>query len=144
MPRRRSTGGFTLIELLVVVTIIGILAAIAIPGLLTALDRAKQASSASLLRAFAIALEAYGTDNHGYPVAASVAALVPLLAPYSDSLHPRDEWKHDIGYTTDKTHYTLECYGKDGVDGLDISPATRYNFELDIVYSDGAFVHGID
>jgi type IV pilus assembly protein PilA len=54
--------GFTLIELLVVVTIIGLLAAIAIPKLSATKDKAKLASVKSDLRNTMTAQEAYFAD----------------------------------------------------------------------------------
>ena len=47
---RRKDKGFTLIELLIVVAIIGIIAAIAIPNLLNAIDRGKQKRTMADLR----------------------------------------------------------------------------------------------
>lgn len=141
--RRGAASGFTIIELLISLVVIGILALIAIPGLLNALDRSKQTASAALLRAFGIALEAYSTDNHQVPSVSTVSELIEQLTPYSDTLRPRDDWKHDLAYATDGQSYSVECYGKDGVDGEDLTPDTRYLYALDIVYSDGQFSNGI-
>jgi len=59
--------GFTLIELLIVVAIIAILAAIAIPNFLEAQVRSKVSRAKTDMRSFAVALEAYRTDQNGYP-----------------------------------------------------------------------------
>jgi type IV pilus assembly protein PilA len=58
--------GFTLIELLIVVTIIGLLAAIAIPKFSATKDKAKMASVRSDLRNTMTAEEAYLADYNTY------------------------------------------------------------------------------
>ena len=59
--------GFTLIELLVVITIIGILAAIALPNYIRAKEKAKETEVKANLHTIQIALERYMTDNSEYP-----------------------------------------------------------------------------
>ena len=61
---RRNDKGFTLIELLIVVAIIGIIAAIAIPNLLNAIDRGKQKRTMADLRSVGTAIESYSIDNN--------------------------------------------------------------------------------
>ncbi|MCK5220504.1 MAG: prepilin-type N-terminal cleavage/methylation domain-containing protein, partial [Candidatus Aminicenantes bacterium] len=65
MKMRRK--GFTLIELLIVVAIIGIVAAIAIPNLLTAVQKSKQKATMGDMKAIGTAVESYVTDNYLAP-----------------------------------------------------------------------------
>jgi prepilin-type N-terminal cleavage/methylation domain-containing protein len=62
---------FTLVELLIVVAIIAILAAIAVPNFMEAQVRSKVSRAKNDMRAMALALEAYRTDQNTYPDAES-------------------------------------------------------------------------
>lgn len=62
----KGKKGFTLIELMIVVSIIAILAAIAIPNFMSARDRAKRASCAQSLGAIRKVMEMYLTDLDTY------------------------------------------------------------------------------
>ena len=133
--------GFTLIELLIVTAIIGILAAISIPALDTAIQKARQRATMVDMRTLANAIHAYFVDEGHFPNGATLAAIQPFLVPHITKVFPsRDAWKNDFGYATSgQSDYTFESYGADGLPGADISFATRFDFNRDIVHNNGRF-----
>ena len=134
--------GFTLVELMVVLMIIMMVSAIAIINIISAIQKGKQKATMGDMRTISRALEVYNIDFGHYPSnGLGMPELRDVLVPISSSVLPlRDAWGHSYAYSTDdKDDYTLESYGKDGVDGENISYTTRVDYNRDIVICDGIF-----
>jgi type II secretion system protein G len=137
---RKSQKGFTLIELLIVVAIIGIIAAIAIPNLLNAIDRGKQKRTMADMRSIGTAIESYAVDQNVYPVAATAAALATLVQPvYIKTMPQNDGWNNAFGVTSTKVDYTVLSHGKDG-SGTTCTSAQTSTFADEICFTGGQFV----
>lgn len=139
--RGRQEAGFSLIELLIVLAVIAIIAGIAMINLMGALNRSKQRSTMADMRTIAIGIEVYHIDKGFLPTASDMVSLRSILIPYQASVVPVvDRWGHFFSYSQDGVNYTIESFGRDGVDGSEITYATRANTDLDLQLSNGLFL----
>jgi type II secretion system protein G len=144
---RASPRGFTLIELMIVVAILGILAAVAIPGLTSAFQRARQKRTMADMRTVATAVSAYGIDYSFMPRLAdsTVEALTPYLVPtYLRDMPALDGWRRSMQYKAEGLSYTLTSFGADGLEQPSRPFGPTTNFSDDIVLSNGVFVQWPD
>jgi general secretion pathway protein G len=142
--RRHPTSlGFTLIELLIVVAVIGLVSAIAIPNLITAIQRARQTRSMADLKTIARAVSLYEQDSTGFPVETSLVSAENLrssLQGYMGDFKATDGWGRPFMYISNGRDYTLISYALDGVASLPYTTGPIHRLEEDIVMSNGVFV----
>lgn len=124
----RSMSGFTLIEVMVVVVILGILAAIIVPKIMSRPEQARIVKVKQDLLAIQSALDLYKLDSGFYPTTdQGLQALVtkPTIPPVprnwkSDGYLqdvPMDPWGLSYQYINDNEKVRIFSYGPKGKDG---------------------------
>ena len=125
---RRGHHGFTLIEIMVVIVILGVLAALVVPRVLSRPDEARAVAAKSDIAAIMQALKLYKLDNQRYPTSEqglqalvakpTVGSIPPNWKPYLDKL-PNDPWGRPYQFANPGLKGEIDVYsfGADGVIG---------------------------
>jgi len=126
----RGQRGFTLLEIMVVVVILGILAALVVPKIISRPDEARVIAAKQDIASLMQALKLYRLDNQRYPTTEQgLQALLakPTTAPvppnwkpdgYIERL-PKDPWGSLYQYLHPGVHGEIDVfsYGADGATG---------------------------
>ena len=139
----KKTQGFTLIEVIVVLVILGTLASIVVPNVISRAGQAQIVKAKQDIRALESALQLYRIDNFKYPTTdQGLQALVDLPSTatnenwqkggYIKKL-PKDPWKNDYQYLSPGQHSDFDLYtlGADGRPGGEDENKDIGNWTLD-------------
>ena len=124
----KKSAGFTLIEVMVVVVILGILAAIIVPKIMSRPEQARIVKVKQDLMAIQSALDMYKLDNGMYPSTdQGLQALIkkptnsPIPANWKSDGYlqqlPNDPWGQSYQYTNENEKLRFYSYGPKGKDG---------------------------
>lgn len=126
MPRNQA--GFTLVEVMVVVVILGILAAIIVPKIMSRPEQARIIKAKQDILAIQSALDLYKLDNSSYPTTdQGLQALVtkPSSSPIPQNWKsdgylqkvPTDPWGEAYQFMNENEKLRIFSYGPKGKEG---------------------------
>jgi general secretion pathway protein G len=135
--------GFTLLEIMVVVVILGILAAMVVPKIISRPDDARVIAARQDIAGLMQALKLYRLDNLRYPsTEQGLQALVerpagtPVVSNWKTGGYverlPRDPWGNDYRYLNPGLYGEVDIYslGADGVNGGEANNADIGSWSL--------------
>ena len=139
----KFSRGFTLIEIMVVIVILGVLAALIVPKVMSRPDEARIIAAKQDIASIVQALKLYRLDNLRYPTTEQgLMALVkkPSMPPdppnwkgngYLEKL-PKDPWGHSYQYLQPGLHGEIDVMslGADGAPGGEGNDADIGSWEL--------------
>lgn len=144
--RHKLYSGFTLIEIMVVIVILGILAGLIVPRIMSRPEEARRTKAALQIRSIESSLKLYKLDNGIYPdteqgldalVKKPETGTVPKnwkKGGYLDSLKvPKDPWGNPFVFVMpgENGDFDLSSYGQDGEKGGERDNADINNWELE-------------
>ena len=118
---RSSQRGFTLIEIMVVIVILGILAAVVVPKIMSRPEEARITKAKQDIRALETALDLYKLDNFNYPTTEQgLEALVtlpttpPVPKRYREEAYlkkvPNDPWQNPYQFLNPGEHGAIDVF----------------------------------
>lgn len=143
LARQAAQRGFTLIEIMVVIVILGVLAALVVPKVMSRPDEARAVAAKQDIGAIMQALKLYRLDNARYPsTEQGLKALVekPTTGTppknwkpggYLERL-PNDPWDNPYQYAAPGSHGEVDVWslGADGESGGEGNDADIGNWNL--------------
>ena len=127
--RKFDARGFTLIELMVVLVILGVLASLIVPRIMSRPEEARRIKARVDIQSLETALKLYNLDNGDYPT--TEQGLQALIEPPSAGTLPK-KWR-DGGYL-EKRKIPQDPWGNDYIY---LSPGTQGDFDLISYGADG-------
>ena len=125
--QRKPAGGFTLIEIMVVVIIIGLLAAVIVPNVISRVDETRVTKAKADIQQLEMSLTQFRLDNSKYPTSdQGLKSLVekpgdPTIRHWRPEGYiqrlSKDPWGNDYQYQFPGSHgkeYDLYSLGADG------------------------------
>lgn len=128
-----------------------IVAAIAIPNYLTAMQKRKVKATMADMKTLSIAIDAYIVDHKAAPVGKTLAEIKDKLQPkYIKEIAMKDAWGNDFQYThgeaAKKAEYAIGSGGRDVVfNGWEqtecYTVSDIHDFDKDIIIANGKFIY---